>query len=203
MIPLVKETVTTPTETATPERPMRADAARNRAKVLAAARETFAVEGLEAEVAAIADRAGVGVGTVYRHFPTKVALLTALTEDHFEKLGDIVEEASTQEGTAWDRIEAMVWATAERTAGDSGMCEVLASKPKESAGLPAAIRLRELTGRLVEEARVEGAIRDDATIDDIPMMMCGFGRIAAAQAGGSPMDWRRYLRLMLDGLHAR
>ena len=182
---------------------MRADAARNRAKVLAAARKTFAVEGLEAEVAAIADRAGVGVGTVYRHFPTKVALLTALTEDHFEKLGDTLEEAAAEGGTAWEIIERMIWATAERTAGDSGMCEVLASKPKESATLPAAIRLRELTGELVEDAKAEGSIRADATIDDIPMMMCGFGRIAAAQAGGSPMDWRRYLRLMLDGLRAR
>jgi AcrR family transcriptional regulator len=182
---------------------MRADAARNRAKVLAAARETFAVEGLEAEVAAIADRAGVGVGTVYRHFPTKVALLAALSEDHFEKLADIVEEASAGDGSAWDRIERMVWATAERTASDSGMCEVLANRPKEAAGLPASARLRELTAKLVADAKDEGTIRDDATSDDIPMMMCGFGRIAAAQRDGSPMDWRRYLRLMLDGLRAR
>lgn len=192
-----------PIDTATAERPLRADAARNRAKVLAAARRTFAVEGLEAEVAAIAERAGVGVGTVYRHFPTKVALLTALTEDHFEMLGEILEEAAAEGGGAWEIIERMIWATAERTAGDHGMCEVLASKPKESGELPAAIRLRAMTGRLVENAKAEGTIRADATIDDIPMMMCGFGRIAAAQRDGSAMDWRRYLRLMLDGLRAR
>ena len=192
-----------PIETPTAERPMRADAARNRAKVLAAARKTFAVEGLDAEMAAIAERAGVGVGTVYRHFPTKVALLTALTEDHFEMLAEILEKSAAEGGGAWDIIERMIWATAERTAGDHGMCEVLASRPKEAGELAAAIRLRTLTGKLVEDAKAEGTIRPDATIDDIPMMMCGFGRIAAAQREGSSMDWRRYLRLMLDGLRFR
>jgi AcrR family transcriptional regulator len=192
-----------PIETPIAERPPRADAVRNRAKVLAAARETFAHEGLEAEVAAIAERAGVGVGTVYRHFPTKVALLTALTEDHFERLAEIVEEASAEGGGSWEVIERMVWATAERTASDTGMCEVLSSRPKESADLPAAIRLRTLTDGLVDDALAEGTIRPDATSDDIPMIMCGFGRIAAASRAGAPMDWRRYLRLMLDGLSAR
>jgi AcrR family transcriptional regulator len=192
-----------PIETSAAERPPRADAVRNRAKVLAAARETFADEGLESEMAAIAARAGVGVGTVYRHFPTKVALLTALTEEHFELLAEIVEQAEAEGGGAWDAIEHMLWRSAERTAEDHGMCEVLASRPRESAGLPASRRLRELTGRLVEKAKAEGTMRADATIDDIPMMMCGFGRIAAAQKDGSPMDWRRYLQLMIDGLRAR
>ena len=182
---------------------MRADATRNRAKVLKAARETFADEGMEAEIAAIAQRAGVGVGTVYRSFPTKVALLTALTEEHFELLAQIGEQAEAETGDAWEAIEDMLWRAAERTAADHGMCEVLANRPRESAGLPASRRLRELTGRLVEKAKAEGTMRADATIDDIPMMMCGFGRVAAAQRDGSPMDWRRYLQLMIDGLRAR
>ena len=182
---------------------MRADAARNRAKVLVAARKTFAGEGLECEVAAIAERAGVGVGTVYRHFPTKAALLTALTEDHFEQLIEIGERSAEAGGTAWEVVERMIWDAAERTADDHGMCEVLSRMPKESAGLPASQRLRELTGGMVEAAIAEGTMRDDATIDDIPMMMCGFGRVAAAQRDGAPMDWRRYLRVMLDGMRAR
>jgi AcrR family transcriptional regulator len=192
-----------PIETPAAERPTRADAVRNRTKVLAAAREAFAEEGLESEMAAIAARAGVGVGTVYRHFPTKVALLTALIEEHFELLAEIGEHAAAESGDTWEAIEQMLWRSAELTAEDQGMCEVLASKPKESAGLPASLRLRELTGRLVEKAKAEGTMRADATIDDIPMVMCGFGRIAAAQKDGSPMDWRRYLQLMLDGLRAR
>jgi AcrR family transcriptional regulator len=192
-----------PIETPTAERPPRADAVRNRAKVLAAARETFAHEGLEAEVAAIAERAGVGVGTVYRHFPTKVALLTALTEDHFERLAQIGERALAERESAWDGVERMVWATAEYTANDHGMCEVLANKPKESGALPASQRLRDITTRVVEEAKAEGTMRADADEYDIPMMMCGFGRIAAAQRDGTPVNWRRYLRLMLDGLRAR
>ena len=182
---------------------MRADATRNRAKVLEAARETFADVGMDAEVAAIAERAGVGVGTVYRHFPTKVALLNALTEEHFERLIAISERSIEQGGSPWEIVERMIWDAAERTADDHGMCEVLSSKPKESAALPAAQRLRALTGKMVEDAIAEGTMRADATIDDIPMVMCGFGRVAAAQRDGTPMDWRRYLRVMLDGMRAR
>jgi AcrR family transcriptional regulator len=184
-------------------RPLRADAARNRAKVLLAARETFADEGLEADMASIAARAGVGVGTVYRHFPTKAALLTALTEAHFERLGEISEGAAAQGGDAWEAVERMVWDSAEYSAGDHGMCEVLARAPAEARDMPAARRLRELTAGLVENAKAEGSMRSDAGPDDIPMIMCGFGRIAAIQQAGGSVDWRRYLRLTLDGLRAR
>jgi AcrR family transcriptional regulator len=190
-------------DTATAERPLRADAVRNQAKVLAAARETFAHEGLDAEMAAIAARAGVGVGTVYRHFPTKAALLTALTEAHFGRLAEIGERAAARGGPPWEVVERMLWDAAEHTSDDHGMCEVLARAPKEAGELPAARRLRELTARLVEDAKADGSMRADATADDVAMMMCGFGRIAAAQQSGAPMDWRRYLRLMLDGLRAR
>jgi AcrR family transcriptional regulator len=181
-------------------RPLRADAARNRTKVLEGARAAFAEEGLEADMASIAARAGVGVGTVYRHFPTKAALLTALSEAHFGGLVEICERASAQPGSAWDAVERLVWDSAEFSASDQGMCEVLAGAPTET---DAARRLRELTARLVEKAKTEGDMRHDAGPDDIPMMMCGFGRIAAAQQAGAHLDWRRYLRLMLDGLRAR
>lgn len=187
---------------ATAPRPLRADAARNREKVLAAARATFADEGLEADVPSIAARAGVGVGTLYRHFPTKTALLTALTEEHFQGLAEIAERAGAGPGNAWDAIERLVWASAEYSAGDHGMCEVLARAPQETKDVPALRRLQALTAGMVERAKAEGTIRSDAGPSDIPMMMCGFGRIAAAQQSGADFDWRRYLRLMLDGLRA-
>jgi AcrR family transcriptional regulator len=194
---------TRPLDPQTLARPQRADAARNRAKVLTGAREAFAKEGLEADMASIAARAGVGVGTVYRHFPTKAALLTALSEAHFGALAEICQRASAQGGGAWDAVERMVWESAEFSATDQGMCEVLARAPAAARDEPAARRLRELTARLVEDAKAEGSMRSDAGPDDIPMMMCGFGRIAAAQQTGADLDWRRYLRLMLDGLRAR
>ena len=87
-------------------------------------------------------------------------------------------------------------------AEDAGMCEILARRPPEVAATAPAGRLRELTGGLVEAATAAGTMRADATIDDIPMMMCGFGRIAAIQQAGGRVQWRRYLRVMLDGLRA-
>ena len=194
------------TEPSIAARPLRADAARNRASVLAAARETFATEGLEADVASIAERAGVGVGTLYRHFPTKEALLQALTAEHFERLAEIAEQARAEGGSPWEVLERMIWNTADATASDHGMCEVLAAVPPAASRMPARSRLREVSAEIVAAAVAAGSARADATADDVPMMMCGFGKIAALQRrGGGPagLDWRRYLTIMLDGLRAR
>ena len=157
-------------------------------------------------MASIAARAGVGVGTVYRHFPTKEALLVALTADHFERLGDIVEASLAEGGEPWAVFERTVWRTAEHSAVDHGMCEVLAQAPQSLVSSQAAGRLRELTGVMVQAAVADGSARADASIDDVPMMMCAFGKIAALQqAGAGPpnLSWKRYLTIMLDGLRAR
>jgi AcrR family transcriptional regulator len=190
---------------ATAERPQRADAVRNRASVLDAARAAFADEGLDADMASIAERAGVGVGTVYRHFPTKDALLEALMTDHFERLVEIAERAEADGASAWQCIEQMVWDCAERSAGDHALCEILSQPPPSLATLPASLHLREVSGRLVAAGVADGCVRADATSVDIPMMMCGFGKIAALQRRGvTPgFDWHRYLTIMLDGLRAR
>ncbi len=191
-----------PLPTDTPHRPLRADAQRNRASVLIGARRAFREEGLDADMASIAQRAGVGVGTVYRHFPTKDALLEALTIDHFERLAEIVEGIESRATDPWTAVEQQIWQTATYTAEDFGMCEVLSRAPPTTSGTPASRRLREASWRIVEKARAAGVVRTDATPDDIPLMMCGFGRIAAAQRAGAPVDWRRYLEIMVDGLRA-
>ena len=190
-------------ETLTSQRPLRADAARNRAKVLEGARAAFAEEGLDADMASVAARAEVGVGTVYRHFPTKAELLHALSEDHFGALVEIAERAAAAGDGAWETVEKMIWESAEHSASDQGMCEVLSQAPAEVRDGPAHQRLRKLTADLVEDAKAEGTMRADAGPNDIPMMMCGFGRIAAAEQAGGEVDWRRYLQIMLDGLRAR
>ena len=82
-------------------RPLRADARRNRERVLAAAGAAFAEAGFDAQVEDIARRAGVGVGTLYRHFPTKDALVDALAEAHFGHLADLLEAALGREGDPW------------------------------------------------------------------------------------------------------
>jgi hypothetical protein len=72
----------------------------------------------------------------------------------------------------------------------------------ESAAL-GQLRLEVATRRLIDGARAQGTIREDATVDDVRTIMCGFGHIAAAQHAGGPQDWRRYLTIALDGLRAR
>jgi AcrR family transcriptional regulator len=194
------------TQSGIAERPLRADAARNRAKVLAAARDVFADDGLEAEMAAIAERADVGVGTVYRHFPTKEALLAALANAHFERLADNAEAAMAEGGTAWEVFERVIWRNATATAEDHGMCDVLAQAAPTMAALPPSPRLQAIGAQLMDAAVAEGSARPDATGEDIPMMMCGFGKVASlerrrGETGG--FSWRRYLTIMLDGLRAR
>lgn len=186
-------------------RPKRADAARNRAKVLDAARDAFAEDGREADVAAIARRAGVGVGTVYRHFPTKEALIQALVERHFDRLAVTGLECERTLEDPWEAFEQMIWRCARLTAEDHGMCEVLAEQ--SPSALEAAKRegrdLRGMADRLVEAAKASGQMRADASGEDVGTIMCGFGKVAGAQRAGGPVDWARFLRLALDGLRAR
>ena len=181
----------------------RADAVRNRTKVMEAARAVFAKEGIDAEMSVLAKRAGVGVGTVYRHFPTKADLLSALRAEHFERLADIVEAVEAEELEPWESVEQLIWRCAEYTAENTAMAEVLSQAPIEPGRMTNVDRLRGATGRLVARAVEAGAMRADATIDDVPLLMCGFGRVAAVQRGGGSVDWRRYMTIMLDGLRAR
>src|SRR5690349_10916702 len=108
------------------ERPLRADARRNRERVLEAARAVFAEHGRDAQMDDVAKKAGVGVGTVYRHFPTKEALIEALVVDSFQKIA-LRAEAALQADDAWDALASTLWAGAEILAADRALSEVFAS----------------------------------------------------------------------------
>ena len=188
----------------TTQRPLRADARRNREKVLAAAAAAFATTGLDAQVEDIARRAGVGVGTVYRHFPTKDALVAALAAEHFERLADTIEAALEEPGDGWDTFAATIWRIADAVAADAAWCEIVGGHPAPVAtGTDGQRRLAAATSALVARAQASGAMRADVTFADISTIMCGFGHIAAAQRAGAALDWKRYLDIALDGLRAR
>jgi AcrR family transcriptional regulator len=186
-------------------RPLRADARRNREKILAAAAAAFGQSGLECQVDDIARRAGVGVGTVYRHFPTKDALVTALAEAHFERLADIVEAALAERGDPWDVFAAAIWRAAEPAAADVAWCEIVAGDATSATDGPlrGQERLAAATAALIERAQAAGRMRADATVQDVRGIMCGLGHVAAAQRTGVPLDWRRYLEIAMDGLRGR
>jgi AcrR family transcriptional regulator len=181
---------------------LRADARRNRERVLEAARECFARSGLDAQVDDIAKRAGVGVGTVYRHFPTKDALAAALASDHFRRLAERARDALEQDD-AWEAFTEFMRRSAAQQAGDLALAEVMAAQPdviREAAMNRAD--LHSAVSELVARAQATGNLRPDVVPADVPMLMCGIGRATCAGATGPVQSWERYLAIVLDGLRA-
>jgi AcrR family transcriptional regulator len=176
-------------------RPLRADARRNRERILKAARKVFAERGTHSQIDDVAKRASVG--TVYRHFPTKEALLDALVYEHFEEIAGYAREALERED-AWEGFRELIWRAAERNADDLGFCDVVAST--DVSAVVAEVGLLESTNELIARAKAQGTMRADASQDDVPMMMCGASSVM--RLSPSPDAWRRYITLMLDGLRA-
>jgi AcrR family transcriptional regulator len=181
--------------TGPPERPLRADARRNRERILRAARAVFAEKGREAQIDDVARKAKVGVGTVYRHFPTKDALLEALAVEQFDRITSWAREALCEED-AWAAFEALIWRGAELQATDRALMEAVADAKSKVA--QESHDLHACMAELLARARTAGAVRADATAEDVQLMMCGLGSVM--QWDGE--QWRRYLELMLDGLRA-
>jgi AcrR family transcriptional regulator len=183
------------------EKPLRADARRNREKVLAAARAVFSEQGVDAQMDDVARRADVGVGTVYRHFPTKDALLGALAEELFEKLGAHAREMLELDDP-WEAFVRTMWFSAEKTAGDRAFAEILgASRDAIPADCPGKQILTGTVDAMMKRAIAAGKMRPDVMIDDIPLLMCGIGS-ATAIPHPNPAAWRRHLGIVLDGMRA-
>jgi AcrR family transcriptional regulator len=180
-------------------RPQRADARRNRALVLEAARRQFAEHGLETQIDGIARQAGVGVGTVYRHFPTKEALLEALATVRFEGMAEAAR-AALEVTDPWQGFVDFMTYAARTMAEDRGLAEATeqladtCGRCAEAAGLP------ELTERLVRRAQASGQLRADVSADDVPALVLGIGRAVRGPDGAPAMTWQRYLEIILAGV---
>lgn len=184
-------------------RPLRADARRNRERVLAAAAEVFAEQGADASVAEIARRAGVGAGTLFRHFPTKHDLLLAALEVSFDEVQAAIAQAMAIEDP-WDGLVHVLSACAEIQARDRGFLESIGPELFREPSLQRrnAERMEQL-GAVVERARAAGRVRDDLTAEDVPFLLCAVGGATGkcGSGGALPPDlWRRYLGIVLDGL---
>jgi AcrR family transcriptional regulator len=205
VIPLVKEPrENTVTASSTPsERPLRSDARRNRERILSGARAVFAESGNEAQIDDVARRAGVGVGTVYRHYPTKEALLVELVREKFTLFAAEAREALERDGEPFEVLTDLMRSNAEALDRDAGTQQVLAGAGEQIWIQAAAEQgvLLELTSQLIDRARRAGTIRADATATDIGMLMCGVSATMAHPASG--FDWRRHLDLVIDGLRPR
>lgn len=193
--------ITTAERTVAVEKPVRADARRNHAAVLAAAKQLFADQGLDAQMPDVARAASVGVGTVYRHFPTKDHLIAALVRERFDRLAERAREDLEHED-AWEGFCDLIRFATQIQADDRGLCEVIGSRPDlmqeaaDEAGLP------ELADRLVRRAQRSGRLRPDLDWQDIPMIVCGLGGVTQTIPAPSAGRWPRLVEIILDGLHA-
>jgi AcrR family transcriptional regulator len=185
-------------EGATTTRPLRADARRNRARILEAARLVFASQGLDAQMDDVARRAEVGVGTVYRHFPTKERLLRDLVRERLLAVAVLADAALARED-AWAGFCELMWGAAEINAHDRLFSEAMATR-EDVALLVAECGLAGRIDELMARARHQGGLRPDAGLGDIRLAMCGLG--AVVRACPEPGMWHRYLSLVLDGLRA-
>ena len=184
----------------TASRPLRADAERNRARILETAAELFAEKGVNASIDDIAAAAGVGIGTVYRRFPDREALIEALFE---EKVASIAQRALDAQAIEdpWEGFVTFMLGSARAQAADRGLKDVLLSADHGRERV-AAIRdtIRPIAAELLRRAQEAGAVREDLGVFDIPMMHLAVSSIADQSRDIAPAYYERLLTLLIDGL---
>jgi AcrR family transcriptional regulator len=191
-----------PTSTTTTLRPRRADARRNRERVIQAAAEIFAAKGLEAVIPEIARRAGVGKATVYRSFPSKEHLVAAVATERLDWITTLATDALSDPdpGAAFERV---IMAIAERQSGDCAVAGSLAA----DIHLPELDEARMAThlaiGALIDRARESGDVRDDATAADVRILITGVAHVLRETRERDPAVWRRFGEMIVDALRRR
>lgn len=181
-------------------RPLRRDAQRNRERIIEAAHEVFALRGFAATLDDVAHQAGVGIGTVYRRFPTKEALVEAAFAD---RLQDVVElaELACATPSAWDGFVTFLLRSARMHAADRGLRDAVLSLGRHRF-IQVEERLIGLLGQMIDRAKAEGTLRPDVADTDIPVILAMVSQVAHACSGTPPETHERYLRLLIDGLRA-
>jgi AcrR family transcriptional regulator len=189
------------TETPQPllDRPKRADARRNYEKVLAAAREAFAEGGESTALEEIARRAGVGIGTLYRHFPSRQALLEALYVDEVEEVCRSATELESAD--PWEALNGWFERVIAYLATKRALAHELLDYMGPDATLFKTCRASLFAAGepLLTRAQQAGVVRPDVTIGEVIQMMAGIGKMPASD----PSQTERILRIALDGLRYR
>jgi AcrR family transcriptional regulator len=175
---------------------MRADARRNRERILAAARQAFAEEGAGAQMESIARRAGVGVGTLYRNFPTRRALVAEMNRAWAEERSANAERALAIDDP-WAAVEDFVRRGAAAMNRDARLREVFADLPAKEVVPEVEAAFEERLARLIDRAHQAGVLRAEITPAAFRASMVG---LSAAIAAGN--DWRLAADMLLAGLRA-
>ena len=183
--------------------PLRADAERNRQRLLAAAKELFAAQGLHVTLDEIARHAGVGTGTAYRRFPNKDALIEALMVDRINELGAIAQEC-LEDPDPWRGVAGYFERALALQAADRGLKEVLFSAGRGRERVAHARRaLAPVVTKLVRRAVAAGVVRSDLETSDVPLINFMLATIVDFSRDVEPELYQRYLAIVLDGLRPR
>nr|WSX52110.1 TetR/AcrR family transcriptional regulator [Streptomyces sp. NBC_00974] len=183
--------------------PVRRDARRNRELLLASARKAFAEQGLDVPLDEIARRAGVGNATLYRHFPTRAALIDAVFANTLHGTVEAGEEAR-RAADPWAALAGYLEAVFAVLAADRGANDLMTTAIEGVTSLDSVhAHNHETLTLLVGRAQGEGAMRPDVTVEDVLLSLATLGRsVPSLEAAAPPHAWRRQLALFLDGLRA-
>lgn len=174
------------------------DRAAKRKRLLIAAAEVFARDGMQAPMAEVADAAGAGVASIYRLFGSKEELLAALLAQRRDQIAAAAQDALEQPGDRWHALRAMILALAEQQSATDYLGEARVTLAEHPEVLAARRRMMGSLERLVTAARDEGRLRSDATALDLRLVLIA----ARAARRSEPRHWRRMVELMIDGLDA-
>lgn len=191
------------------EQVLRKDAARNRARLIAAGRDLFAREGLDATLNDVAHHAGVGVATAYRRFANKEELIEAIWEQQVDELESILRDALRSEDP-WDGLVLYLERSLAAQARDRGMAEIVAGRAWPGHYDQLRDRLAPLVDQVANRARERGVLREDVTGPDLIFLQIALIALASTVGDGNPPEersdvrelHRRYLWIVLDGLRS-
>ena len=183
--------------------PLRADAERNRQRLMAAAKELFRTQGLDVTLDDVARHAGVGTGTAYRRFPNKDALIDALMVDRIGELGALAREC-LEEPDPWTGLTGYFERALALQAADRGLKEVLFSSGRgRERSVQARKAIAPVVTKLVQRAIDAGAVRSDISTSDVPVINFMVNTVVDFGRDVRPDLYRRYLAIVLDGLRPR
>ena len=181
-----------------PPRRLRADAARNRDAIVAVARDVFAEQGLAAPLETIAARAGVGIATLYRRFPTREKLVAAALTEKVAEYAEAAEQALAV-ADPWVGFAGFVQRICELQAGDRGLSDLLSmtlSADEQVEQLRRTANDRVVT--LIERAKADGALREDFAGEDLVLLLIATAAVMHVTRADAPGAWRRFVALALD-----
>jgi AcrR family transcriptional regulator len=182
--------------------PLRRDAERNRERILAAAREAYAEAGLDVSMAEIARRAGVGIATLFRRFPTREDLINAVFADRMDAY---LAAASTAlaDPDPWNGFSGYIEAICGMQAADRGVADLLTMTfPTAKALQTQHARAFDAMAQLVDRAKAAGCLRPDFSHQDVAILLMANAGVVAATGHAAPDAWRRLVGYMLQAFAA-